>query len=359
MAVEEGIGVLGINDFYTTSAYRTFHDLAVRYRIFPLFNVEFMGLSLQDQQQGIRINDPNNPGRIYLSGKGLKFPDAFQKKYRVLIEQLIEANNSHSYQMIRKVNEILKKIDSPFDISEHEISRNYAVKLVRERHIAKMLRIKILETIHKTEEQISFLEKIYEGKRVKAALDNPVALENEIRSNLLKAGGSAYVPEDNSTFLSIEKIVEIIRSGGGIPCYPVLLDNEKGESTEFEENWNDLLGRLEGMKIRCIELIPARNSYEMVKQFTTYFSQYGFVILYGTEHNTPEMVPLKVSCRDRELDNDLKNISFDGACLIAAHQYLNAKGLNDMYLDKVWEPKTIHYLTRLGKAVIFYFLTMN
>ncbi|MDO9615578.1 MAG: PHP domain-containing protein, partial [Bacteroidota bacterium] len=44
MAEAEGVQVLGINDFYTTDGYAEFADLAAKYKIFPLFNIEFMSL---------------------------------------------------------------------------------------------------------------------------------------------------------------------------------------------------------------------------------------------------------------------------------------------------------------------------
>src|SRR5512137_2989124 len=74
MAREEEIAALGINDFFVTDGYKAFHDGCVRNNIFPLFNIEFIGLLKEEQKNGIRINDPNNPGRIYFSGKGLDYP---------------------------------------------------------------------------------------------------------------------------------------------------------------------------------------------------------------------------------------------------------------------------------------------
>ena len=51
MAEAEGVQVLGINDFYTTDGYAEFAGLAVKYKIFPLFNIEFM--ALQRDLQGL------------------------------------------------------------------------------------------------------------------------------------------------------------------------------------------------------------------------------------------------------------------------------------------------------------------
>ena len=74
LALKENIKVLGINDFYTTSGYEEFNDLAIEYKLFPCFNIEFMGLMKEEQKAEIRVNDPSNPGRTYFSGKGLDFP---------------------------------------------------------------------------------------------------------------------------------------------------------------------------------------------------------------------------------------------------------------------------------------------
>src|SRR5512133_519854 len=71
MAEAEGVQVLGINDFYTTDGYAEFAALAAKYKIFPLFNIEFMSLQKDLQDANIRVNDPANPGRTYFSGKGL------------------------------------------------------------------------------------------------------------------------------------------------------------------------------------------------------------------------------------------------------------------------------------------------
>ena len=74
MAGNEKIALLGINDFYVTDGYDAFHKGCLENKIFPLFNIEFIGLLKEEQKKGIRINDPNNPGRIYFSGKGLDYP---------------------------------------------------------------------------------------------------------------------------------------------------------------------------------------------------------------------------------------------------------------------------------------------
>jgi len=90
--VEEGVKVLGINDFYTVDGYDEFAMEGQRNRIFPLFNIEFMGLMQDMQEQDIRVNDPNNPGRTYFSGKALKHPLSVSGKSRKFLEDLQQSS---------------------------------------------------------------------------------------------------------------------------------------------------------------------------------------------------------------------------------------------------------------------------
>jgi hypothetical protein len=83
-------------------------------------------------------------------------------------------------------------------------------------------------------------------------------LENEIRANLLKAGGRAFVEEDADTFLTLDEITEIIRDAGGICCYPVLLDDKNGNYTEFEISFPRLHEELKKHHVSCIELNPGK-----------------------------------------------------------------------------------------------------
>jgi hypothetical protein len=358
MAADENISVLGINDFYVTDGYELFHQECLMNRIFPLFNIEFIGLLKEEQQKGIRINDPNNPGRIYFSGKGLDFP--FQSGWiqKKQLRTLKKESQLQIKSMIRKLNELLEKEKPGLKLTYEQIKKDYAMELVRERHIAKALRELVKSTFREEERQLQFLEKLYGGKKPQAASSNHAALENEIRSNLLKSGGAAFVEEDEKSFLELRKIVRLIIKSGGIPCYPVLLDDPKGNFTEFESDPEKLYNSLKSMEIECIEFIPGRNDLSILKKYVNYFHEKGFIITFGTEHNTPEMIPVTVSARGREpLDADLKKIAWEGACIIAAHQYLRADGRQGYILpDGKHSIKQMNELKNLGQLVIEYFL---
>lgn len=357
MANEENIKAIGINDFIVTDGHRPFHDQAVASKVFPLFNIEFMGLLKEEQANDIRVNDPNNPGRTYFSGKGLDFPANPDDATKRILQDVKEESNKQTAQMVEKLNDFLIEIDAPFDFTYNEIKENYAEDLVRERHIAKALRRKVFEKFASDEDRKQMLAKIFSGKVVESSLDDTNGLENEIRSRLLKSGGPAFVPENDSAFLEIDKVMNIILDLGGIPCYPVLLDDKNGNCTDFESNFEKLRDTLKAKNIYSVELIPGRNDINILRKFVRIFHEDDFVITFGTEHNTPELIPMKVNTRGHiDLDDELKEISYLGACVIAAHQYLRAKG-DDGYIGAIGNVKRdqIEDFRILGAGVFNYY----
>ena len=358
MAVKEKIAVLGINDFYVTDGYHAFHEGCLINKIFPLFNIEFIGLLKEEQKKGIRINDPNNPGRIYFSGKGLDFPFQTGWWQKRQLKTVKKESQLQIKAMIKKLNQLIGKERPDLKLSYAKIKKDYAHELVRERHLAKALRDLAISVSDSEEKQLAFLENLYGGRKSKTAISNRAALENEIRSYLLKSGGSAFVPEDKNSFLELRKIIKIIISAGGIPCYPVLLDDSAGNFTEFESDPEKLYYSLKRLGIECIELIPGRNDSGILKNFVEFFHEKGFIITFGTEHNTPEMIPLTVTTRgEKPLDESLKRIAWEGACVIAAHQYLRADGRQGYVLeDGTHSVKQMRELIALGQLVIEYFL---
>lgn len=356
MARHEGIRVLGINDFYTTDGYTEFAEMAMRFNIFPLFNIEFIGLQKDLQEAGIRVNDPNNPGRTYFSGKGLRYPVKMSKNSSQKIKTLQEESNRQTYQMVEKLNAFFAENSIGIHFDAAELQKKLAKNLFRERHIAQAIRLAIFEKESMADGRKRLFENIFSGKGLKAPLGRVASVENEIRSNLLKAGGTAFVPEDPKAFLSMDEVLEIITDAGGIPCYPVLLDDAEGNFTDYEADKEKLLKELIKNDVWSIELIPGRNDYEILKEFVTFFHQNGFVITFGTEHNTPLLSPLKVSCRGGvPLDKELMEINYEGTAVFAAHQYLLSNGMMG-YLDgrkaKIAEKEKF---VELGKAVIAFF----
>jgi hypothetical protein len=352
-AVNENIALLGINDFFVADGYDSFCEGATNNSIFPLFNIEFIGLLKEQQQSGIRINDPNNPGRCYFCGKGLDYPFRVGPDFSEKLNHVIYLGQEQVRAMIERLNDIFRITDPEINFSYENIRSGFAKNLVRERHLAKAVRVAIYEKYRDNESRIQLFERLFE-KSPEADLADLPGIENEIRSNLLKAGGRAFVEEDENTFLQVEEIIRIINNAGGIPCYPVLLDDKKGNYTEFEQSSDSLLYELSQRKISCIELIPGRNDASHLEKFVNFFYERNFIVLMGTEHNTPELAPLTCDTRGRKpLSANMKRIAYEGACAVAAHQYLRAIGEQGYTIsDRMPDKTRTEYFIRLGNALI-------
>jgi hypothetical protein len=236
------------------------------------------------------------------------------------------------------------------NLSKKEIMENDAVNLLRERHIARRLKLMLSSKVTDQAKYEETLSALYNGKAAVTDSKNIAGTEEEMRSRLLKAGAPAFVPEDNDAFLPIEEIIKLIKAAGGIPTYPMLLDGAGAKMTEFENSKENLKTVIAGHGISSIELIPLRNDINVLKEYAEYFYENGFVVSFGTEHNTSAMNPITVSAKGGvELNKSLMNISFNGAAFQAAHQYLNTQNENDL------QPESRDDMEILGKAVLQYY----
>ena len=321
-AFDEEVKIVGINDFYSMDGYEEWNREALKRHLYPLFNIEFISLQKEDQDNGIRVNDPNNPGRTYISGKGLCCPPRLNEPYLSQLAAVRNDSNAQVNEMCRRVNELLLACDAGFDLNFDVIESFFSKGLVRERHLAKALRMSIyIRFKNKPEDILAFFEKIFNGNPLKSNMFNYADVENEIRSNLLKAGGAAFVPEDPKTFLPMDDVCKIILSAGGIPTYPFLGDDACGYFTDFENDVEKAVNALKQRGIFSSEFITTRNSIETLEKYAGYLYDNGFIVTFGTEHNTPAMEPVKLSARgNAPLTERLKKINYDSACVIAAHQ---------------------------------------
>jgi hypothetical protein len=358
MAVNEKVKVAGINDFYSTDGYAEWAQVCTERKIFPLFNIEYISLNRNDQAAGIKVNDPNNPGRTYLSGKGLSFPAKLDEPYASKLESVRVESNLQVQKMCAKLNEVLGNCNAGFELDYEEIKSGMTMGMVRERHLAKALRKAINAKFVTAIEKQLFYRNLFGGKDLKSETGNFAAIENEIRGNLLKAGGAAFIPESPEAFLDMEMVCQIILESGGIPTYPFLADDNKGNFTEFESPKETVIEILRERNICSVEFITTRNSIATLEEYAGYFSDNGFVVTFGSEHNTPAMEPIELFARNNSpLSELLLKINYEGAAITAAHQYLVAtEGIG--YLDEAGKPDLSkrEYFTTLGKALIEYLI---
>ena len=198
-AVKEGVKVVGINDFYTTSGYDAWAEGCKRRNLFPLFGIEFISLNEADQRAGLRVNDPGNPGRTYMSGKGMSYPFMLDEPYATQLASVRKEANDQVEAMCGKLNELLLANKIDFSLDFEWIKNELTKGSIRERHLAKALRMKVYEFCGNEEtfvftnnenlkaniEISHFGENVLKGKQVEWKVKN--ALGKTISQGILSA----------------------------------------------------------------------------------------------------------------------------------------------------------------------------
>ncbi len=326
-AKQEDIKVLGINDFNTVAGYGEWADKCLDNNIFPLFNIEMIGLDKADMSAGLHINDPGNPGRTYISGKALAYPSQMSEPNSESLKRIIEQSNGQIEEMTQKVNMLLQNIKPGLQLDYMRLLKENTRGMVRERHLAGAIR----DLIHSDRVFLELLGSEYKS------IDNSnfASVENLIRSRLLKAGGKAFIPEDPEIFIDPLEIRDIILDAGGIPTYPFLADFKKGEYTDFENEREEAAIKLIEKGFYSVEFIPPRNNYNLFREYALFLHEHGFIVTFGTEHNAPGYAPLEVTAGGNvKLDEDLLRINKEGAAILASHQYLTWKEGEGYLTDK-------------------------
>jgi len=116
--------------------------------------------------------------------------------------------------------------------------------------------------------------------------------------------------------------------------------------------------------VAMAEMIPVRNTPEVLLKYVKSMRAAGIAVVGGTEHNTLDLIPLEPTCvKGASIPDEVKAIFWEGACVIAAHQHLAAKG-EEGFVDASGRPNAkyasaderIRAFAAMGEKVIMEFL---
>lgn len=327
LAYEEKTAVLGINNYYNYSVYDGFQETARKYGIFPLFGTEIIVLDHSLANKNIQVNDPKNPGKIYLCGKAITQFDALSDQAGKILNEIVRNDSARMSEMVKKINNYLNQSGIPLNLTDERIIESIADKYsvpketvcLQERHVAQAFQQEIFKEISANKRK-ELLTQVF-GTEPKGDLDDPVQMQNEIRNHLMKKGKPGYVDE---TFVDLRKACDLILQLGGIPCYPVLADGTS-PITPFEKDPQELSDQLRERKLYAAEFIPTRNSSEVLIKYAAALRKNGVILTAGTEHNSQSLIPIAPSCKDVPLSEELQSLFWEGTCVMIAHQYLTAQ----------------------------------
>jgi hypothetical protein len=120
-----------------------------------------------------------------------------------------------------------------------------------------------------------------------------------------------------------------------------------------------LIAEIQGRNIHAAEWIPIRNKIDVLCEYANRMREAGLVITAGTEHNTLDLIPLDPFCQDGDVPGDMRALFWEGACVVAGHQFLTLHG-ECGFVDGEGNPNPdyasadarIQALARIGAAVI-------
>lgn len=344
LADAQGVGILGASNYYDYSVYGELAALATERGVFPLFGLEIISLVEPMVRDGIKVNDPGNPGKYYLCGKGITRFDPMPADARALLQVIRDADSARMAAVADKLAGIFAEADLETGLDAERIKDRIVARhgspretvYLQERHIAQAFQEVLFDRVAENVRPF-FLRRVY-GVAPKAEADDAVGTQNEIRSQLLKSGKPAYVPE---TFVPFGHAYRLVLALGGIPCYPALADGAT-PITEYEVSPEALTADLLARGIVCAEFVPSRNSPATLSHYVHVLRRAGLFVTAGTEHNTLELLPLAPTCLSGEpIPQDVQDIFWEGACVLVAHQYLTLLG-KPSFVDGTGLPDPAH-----------------
>ena len=329
LAKAQGLRVLGVSNYYDFGIYAEFAARARQNGIYPLFGLEVIALLEDLQRASVLINDPGNPGRMYICGKGITrfapvspraanllgwIRNSDAERMRRMVELVEQAFSRHGVRTGLNDEQILDGITRRFEVDRNAVC-------LQERHIAEAFQEAFVRIVPRAERQERLSAII--GAASQSGPEDHLRMQQEIRSGLMKVGKPAFVPEK---FVDFEQARCLVLELGGIPCYPTLADGAN-PICGFEDPPERLVEELRSRAIHCAEFIPIRNNQAVLERYVLALRSAGIVVTGGTEHNTPDLLPLEPECiRGMPLPDRIKEIFWEGTCVVVAHQFLALNG---------------------------------
>jgi len=310
-----GLTYMGINDHYTIAGHQEFKEACTIAGIKPLLSMEAIAKSPEEAEMGLRINDPNNPGRCYLSSKGVSKPLIPGNEGTKNLERMRKATFVRNTEIAQKINEFLKShgFEKPFSydlVLSHTPRGN-----VTERHIALAL-CQYLEKELGTPEEITRFMRMFWPSFDERIVRDSVKLQNYLREVFIKVGGKAYVEESEEAFIDLRSMLRLHLEIGGIPSYSLI----GSPLTEIEKDIPFLFDWLEEHNIHAVDVFPENVNFARLKSIVDEAKKRHFPVFVGTEHNTKDPVPLvaKISC-----NREFNPYFIASARLLLGHQIIS------------------------------------
>jgi hypothetical protein len=264
------------------------------------------------------LNDPDNPGRVYLCAKGITRIPPDSSIAAQSLARMCAAIELRNREMTVKVAQLFRERLDDEGPAWEDVRALTPRGNTTERHVgwAALVRLRAIAAARGAP-VTEVIERCCAAAPPAGADD--AALQIFLRARLLKAGAPCFVRETDDAFVSSEELREIFLAFGAIPTYPVL----GNPVTSGERDVEALLDRLEASGFYAIEVIPHRNTRARLAEIVSAARRRWWPVFNGTEHNTPEARPL---LDPFALDSEFEPWFRQSAALLLDHQVSVSRG---------------------------------
>ncbi len=363
LADEQDVRVVGLTNYYDYRVYGEFAAMARERGIFTMFGVEIISLIDRLVRDGVLINDPGNPGKMYICGKGVTRFDPLTPRAAGLLQTIREADTQRMAEMIEKLDAHFAGAGLPVTLSEGDVvemivarhGSDPATVTLQERHVAMAFQEAFFEAVP-AGERLAKLPELLGAPAKAEGPDDAVAIQGDLRSHLMKAGKPCFVTD---RFVSFDEAYEMILQLGGVPCYPTLADGTD-PICAYETPIESMIESIQDLNVHLAEYIPIRNQPGVLAEYVSAVRAAGIPVVGGTEHNTLKLLEIEPRCLGgAPVPERVKDIFWEGACVCAAHQFLTLHGQCG-YVDEQGDPngeyasaeQRIEAMAGIGAAVI-------
>jgi sugar phosphate isomerase/epimerase len=338
----EDVFYFGINDHYSIDGHAEFRAACRIAGLRDFYSIEAIALDAETREKGRRFNDPNNPGRIYIIGKGVVRDLVKGSREEGIFDGMKDAIRKRNVAIVEKMNAHCREKGIELGLGYEDARGLTPHGNTTERHVVQAFCEKIARLVPDPAQRLSVHSRLLGVKIDESTMNDSAELHTAVRAHLVKSGKPCYVEENERAFTSIQNLVRVFRQYGTVPTYGVM----GNPITEEEEDLEALMEKVTKLGMYGLDLFEFRTRLERAAEIIDAGRSYGLPVYIGTEHNTKTAAPLTGEIgRDPRLYPYLRQ----SAEFARGHQLLEQ--LCDFgYLDREGRPR----FANLGEGFGFY-----
>jgi hypothetical protein len=287
-AYVEGIEYFGINDHYTINGHGEFRSACSIASIKSTYSIEAIAIDDGSLRMGRRYNDPDNPGRCYLVGKGVVRDLLPGSQCHRVLQDMRCALKERNESIAQRLNEYSRDRGVDIDLNYDAVETLTPSGNSTERHVVQAFCERMALLFPDMNDRADAYKRVLGNGFEDSLLTDPARLQTLVRTHLVKSGMPCYVEENSKAFTTVENLVQMYLEYGAIPIYPMM----GNPITEEELDLGALFEKMEAYGLHALEMIDYRTELTRAQEIIDAASSEGYPVFIGTEHNTKSQLSL-------------------------------------------------------------------